>query len=115
VSEPSESKKVEKPASNAVMDVRLQFLDGCMLAEDHESLKFDDEDFPCCPHGYRLYGWQSTSRGTHIDSSQLREARKSFRRHWSLRQQERVLQGRSRADAVRELWQQYPEGVGEPE
>ena len=77
----------------------LRFLDGCVLADDDASLRFDDGDFPCCPHGYRLYGWQSSSRGTSVDSSQLREARKSFRRTWSIRQQQRVLQGGARSDS----------------
>jgi hypothetical protein len=77
---------------------KLRFLDGCVLGDDDESLRFDDGDFPTCPHGHRLYGWQSTSKGTSVDSSQLREARKSFRRTWSLKQQQRVLQGGSRAD-----------------
>jgi len=98
VSEQSGSKKSEKSESDGVMVVKLRFLDGCMVEADHESLRFDHEDFPTCSHGYRLYGWQSTSKGTSVDSSQLREARKSFRRAWSLKQQQRVLQGGSRTD-----------------
>jgi len=117
LSEKSESSKDAEPVSAEDMVVKLRFLDGCLLDADHESLRFDDEDHPTCPHGYRLYGWQSTPKGTHIDSSQLREARKSFRRNWSLKQQQRVLQGGSRTDAraqaLRELRQQYPDGITE--
>jgi len=79
----------------------MRFLDGCPFDAHANDLQFDEEDFPLCPHGFRAYGWASApSKGTSVDSSQLREDRKVFRRAWSLRQQERVMQGRSRTDSV---------------
>jgi hypothetical protein len=72
------------------------YIDGCKY--DPEDLRFDDEDFPICQHGWRRYGWRSTSKGTSVDSSQLREERKVFRRNYSMKQQARVMHGQSRAE-----------------
>lgn len=80
--------------------VKHRHLDGCEHDPDPTKLRFDDEDYLVCEHGYRLYGWRSVSKGDpDVDSGQGRKLRADFRLKWSEEQQGKVLGKRKLTDS----------------